>query len=349
MRAFASAPGKVVIIGEYAVLEGAPALVMAVDRRVHVSLSSHHESYCSVSAPGLTTGQGRFRLGPAGPLWLEGDAVMFRLATHTIEAFFGVAGNDSPCRPFDLILDSAALMERRGGLNRKLGLGSSAALTVALCHALGYYVATQQGGVATPDLDRLIDIHAGLQGRRGSGLDIAASLHGGLIEYHRSPSPRAVPARLPKDVAYCFVWSGREAATGRFLAQIDQWRRDHGRAFGRVMAPLAEIAGAGTTAAQHNDAEGFLGALDEYVAALQALGRASGSDILSAPHRRLCALARRYGVVYKPCGAGGGDIGVGMARDPEALARFQRALAAEKFQPLSLNSERDGVEARSGN
>jgi hypothetical protein len=34
----ASAPGKLLLIGEYAVLDGAPALVMAVDRRVKVRL-----------------------------------------------------------------------------------------------------------------------------------------------------------------------------------------------------------------------------------------------------------------------------------------------------------------------
>lgn len=347
--ATASAPGKVVILGEYAVLEGAPALVMAVDRRVRVSLRANDESYCSVSAPGLTDGRGRFRLDPAGLQWLAGDPGAFRLATHVIESRLRAGSNDAAPQPFELLLDSTALMERRRGQALKLGLGSSAALTVALCQALSYYVATQHEAVATPGLEQLIEIHSGFQGRRGSGLDVAASLHGGLVEYYRSPSPRAVAAALPRDMAYCFVWTGCQAATSRFLASIEQWRRADEQAYRRALETLGTLASTGAQAARDDDADGFLACLDEYVGALEALGRGSGTDILSAPHRDLRSLAGRYGIVYKPCGAGGGDIGIGLSRDPAALAGFRRDLVAGGFEPLSLNCERAGVEARSGN
>ena len=84
-------------------------------------------------------------------------------------------------------------------------------------------------------------------------------------------------------------------------------------------------------------------------AALQMLGEASGADILSEPHRRLRELAGRRDVVYKPCGAGGGDIGIGMSRDPDALAEFRADLCAENFQSLSLSMDRKGVRTRSEN
>lgn len=347
--AAASAPGKVVILGEYAVLEGAPALVMAVNRRVHATLGAHDESYCSVSAPGFTDSRGRFGLDSPGLRWLAGDPDAFRLATHVIEAQLSAGGGDAAPPPFELVLDSTALMECRDGQPLKLGLGSSAALTVALCQALSYYVATQHEAVATPGLAQLIEIHSGFQGRRGSGLDVAASLYGGLIEYYRWPSPRAVAAALPGDVAYCFVWTGRQAATSGFLAGIEQWRRADEQAYRRALETLGTLASAGAQAARDDDADGFLACLDDYVGALEALGRGSGTDILSAPHRDLRRLAGRYGVVYKPCGAGGGDIGIGLSRDPAALAGFRRELAAGGYEPLSLNCERAGVEARSGN
>lgn len=343
MKVTAGAPGKVVILGEYAVLEGAPALVMAVDRRVGVRLETHDGPECSAAAPGWSR-QARFRLGPAGPVWRDG-AGRFALAEHVMRAFFEWRG-EAGCPPFDLVLDSRPLAIEGAG---KLGLGSSAALTVALCSALGYYVATQQETPRTPDLSTLIDIHSGLQGRRGSGLDVAASLWGGLIEYRRLPAPGARAAVLPSDLAYCFVWSGRQAATGRFLAGLDRWRRDNETRYRRLIGPLAEMAAAGVQAARANKSGEFLRMLDDYAAALQELGSASDTDILSEPHRRLRDMGKRYGIVYKPCGAGGGDIGVGMSRDPEALAAFQAGLAAERFQSLSLNIDRDGVQARSEN
>ena len=42
----ASAPGKLLVLGEYAVLRGAPAIVMAVDCRARVSLRpSQHRTW----------------------------------------------------------------------------------------------------------------------------------------------------------------------------------------------------------------------------------------------------------------------------------------------------------------
>ncbi|HSH43420.1 MAG TPA: hypothetical protein VK973_14965 [Arenicellales bacterium] len=344
VKVTASAPGKLVLIGEYAVLEGAPALVMAVDRRVRVSLRPGREDCISVSAPGLVERGGRFRVDASGPHWLAGNAEDFRLVTHIAASL--AADGGWPGGGLEMTLDSSELIEQVDGAARKLGLGSSAALTVALCLALGYYGASHQQGDALPALETLVNIHAGFQGRRGSGLDVAASLLGGVIEYSRAGPPVAVPGKIPDDVAMVFVWSGREASTGGFLAGVDEWRRHHPSQYRRRMATLADLASAAVVAGRGNDAEEFLGCLDDYATALESLGRESGLDIVSAPHRRLRALARRCGVVYKPCGAGGGDIGIGVCRDREALAGFRSALAPADFQPLSLNIEREGATAR---
>lgn len=349
MRIEATAPGKVALLGEYAVLEGAPALVMAINRRVRVSLAAHERTFCSVSAPEWAVDTARFELGPAGAKWMDGNSSRYDLAAHVIRAFFERRRHSAACPPFHLILDSTSLMEKRPSGPAKLGLGSSAALTVALCNALGYYVASQQDSSQPPDLDELIDTHAGFQHRRGSGLDVAASLYGGLIEYRRAPVPLVRPSQLPADVEFCFVWSGRQAATGRFLAKIDQWRRGNRQRYQRLTDTLAQASEAGVRAAGTGDGDEFLRIVDEYAAGLQALGRASGADILSEPHRRLGKLARRCQVVYKPCGAGGGDIGVAMSRDPATLARFLACLEPESFKPLSLQIDRSGVETRSGN
>ena len=46
-----SAPGKLVLIGEYGVLYGAPALVMAVDRRARVVLEAVRGDRWVLTAP----------------------------------------------------------------------------------------------------------------------------------------------------------------------------------------------------------------------------------------------------------------------------------------------------------
>jgi phosphomevalonate kinase len=345
-RVRVSAPGKIVILGEYAVLEGAPAVVMAVDRRARVSLEQQAGSRCSIEAPGWSRGPVEFRLDPSGRVLFGDRADRLSLVTHVAGEFFKMHGGAAACPPFHLVLDSRTLMEQRPAGPVKLGLGSSAALTVALCQALSYYVASQQDPVQ-PGLADLVRIHAGLQGGRGSGLDVAAGLHGGLIEYRCQPAPRAAAFVLPEALEYCFVWSGDRADTGTFLATVDAWRGRAAAEYGSIMAGLAEAAELGVRAGRGRDGGTFLRALDDYVSLLQELGKACKVDILSPPHQRLRELARQAGVVYKPCGAGGGDIGLGIATDPEALAGFRSAALAANFQLLSLERDDLGVHTQS--
>ncbi|HUQ50718.1 MAG TPA: hypothetical protein VM692_00765, partial [Gammaproteobacteria bacterium] len=52
----ARAPGKVVALGEYAVLDGAPAVVLAVDRFVEVTIAASPDGACRlVMKAGATT------------------------------------------------------------------------------------------------------------------------------------------------------------------------------------------------------------------------------------------------------------------------------------------------------
>ena len=53
MRVTASAPGKLVLLGEYAVLEGASALVLAVNRRARVTLTRIDEVAWEIVSPTL--------------------------------------------------------------------------------------------------------------------------------------------------------------------------------------------------------------------------------------------------------------------------------------------------------
>ena len=46
IKAVASAPGKLVILGEYAVLANAPALVMAVNRRCRAEIRHNVNAVC---------------------------------------------------------------------------------------------------------------------------------------------------------------------------------------------------------------------------------------------------------------------------------------------------------------
>ena len=154
-KMIASAPGKLIVTGEYAVLDGAPALVLAVDRRAIAR---------------VTTGA----LG-SSPFLL---AVANELANRR------GAADPAARAALSIAVDSTAFYDG----TTKLGLGSSAAVTVAAtARALAGAGATRG---ASFDRDEILVIasaaHAAAQGRRGargSGADIAAAVHGGVITF----------------------------------------------------------------------------------------------------------------------------------------------------------------------
>lgn len=315
------APGKAVVLGEYAVLDGAPALVIAVDRRATVTIEPGAAGFNHVE-----TRSPESRLFDAEPGSDTGVPLVDLVRRE-------LGGDRTPWRA---TLDSTAFFAG----SRKLGLGSSAAVLTALACAWAAWT-----GAARPTLDALIALHRRFQSGAGSGLDIAASLTGGALVFRldaaRVPSVSSV--QLPKGVGFAGVFAGRSASTPDLLARCHSWRAENPRQAAARLETMERIAELGCTAAERGESEEFLRAIDQYGRELDALGQAIGADIVTAEHRALAETARRFGVIYKVSGAGGGDLGLGLATDSEALAAFKTAAAEQGFPVVDLGLDRCGL------
>lgn len=311
------APGKAVIWGEYAVLAGAPALVMALDRYAEVEIrpggdawqcrARGFEANATVTADDLVAGA-TDGSGAAGPLAAACRALGIR------------------CLPdgADVVLDTRAFYGNSGA---KLGIGSSAAVCTATCAALGKLVGR------SVSFTEALAAHRLLQGSRGSGIDVAASFHGGVLRFQDGqPSP----TRWPTTLRFQFFWTGVSASTTSHLNTFAEWRATSDE------RPLNRLGNACAELFEHTD----LARLGNYVDCLRALDAEARLGIYTQPHQRLHELAISWQVVYKPCGAGGGDIGVAFANDEDqkALEDFTRAATQLSFHPLSLEIATHGIE-----
>jgi phosphomevalonate kinase len=54
-------------------------------------------------------------------------------------------------------------------------------------------------------------------------------------------------------------------------------------------------------------------------------------------------LAAEQGVVYKPCGAGGGDVGIALSASKTCIDDFTAAAAKTGFQQLPLCIDETGL------
>jgi phosphomevalonate kinase len=347
-----SSPGKLVLFGEYAVLHGAPAVVMAVDRRARVELAPAAGELWSVTAPPLTADALPCSLAADGRVdWRSapGDATRRPELFERLIRSMAAAGLLDPAglSPAAATLDTRALFEGGARGRTKLGLGSSAAVTVALASALA-----QWGGredlLAEPLhwLGTLLALHRSLQGGRGSGVDLAASLLGGVVGYRLAPDgtvAAADPLTWPEGLHLAVVWTGRAADTGSMLQRLDDRLAAGDSGVEAALGTLAGLSQAGSDAFRLGNVTAVLAIVAAFCEAMAALGDAAGLPIMSAEHEALLRLARRHRASYKPSGAGAGDLGIVFAGSAEAAEATASAAAAAGFRTVPLRLDPCGL------
>ncbi len=332
-HSIATAPGKAVLSGEYAVLIGAPAVVMALDRRAVVKVSASANNHHNVSTPGFASGSWSFSLGEGGKVMWQGKNPVAGLPL--VEAAFATAEiADLPAS--DFCIDTRAFADATS--NRKFGLGSSAAAITALTTILCK--------LGEPDLDPAaiaFNAHSDFQNGLGSGVDVAASLSGGVVEYHRNNAANVIPRSWPDSLHYAILWSGQPASTHERVAKFDQSNL-HSRSVDDLV--VAAISFASVWAKQN--AAGIHMMLDEYAECLYEFDAANGLGIFAAGHEKLYTQSKGSNVRYKPCGAGGGDTGIAVSDSLDDLAAFsqsaQRLAGENPPQPLALEVAEHGIQ-----
>lgn len=300
MTVVASAPGKIVLSGEYAVLSGAPAVCMAVNMRARAMVSASPDGECHVATPGYV-GNGPFAV---------------------IDALCNGA---RPARAIEL--DTTAFSAH----GTKIGVGSSAAVTVALTAAL-------EG--STDVFAKSLHAHTALQGGAGSGIDVAAAVHGGLFEYEMS-SRRIVELGWPAGLEMRVLWSGVAASTEAKLGKLAAQEVHPSR------ASLAHAAGEVAEAWRSGDADQVLSGYPAYVEVLRQFSVDHNLGIFDAGHDELADAAMAGNLVYKPAGAGGGDIGVLFGRDAADLDAFVAAHATMIHSVVACDLDPAGVRLES--
>ena len=337
------APGKLFIAGEYAVVEpGEPAVLVAVDRHLTVRLTE-------------AGGPGRVRSGRSMLAWRhagDGVAVVTGRNDYVTAAIGAVeslrAARGLPARYFDLDLTSD-LTDTDG---RKLGLGSSSAVVVAIMAALDRF-----HGLALTPLQRFrLALLATIEvSPNASGGDLAVATFGGWIHY-TSPDRDALVARRaevglaetldsdawdgcgvtplpsPESLQLLVGWTGEPASTPRLVERVRR-PRDVASYGGFISDSRVCV----------NDLVAGLGKGDvadsirRARALLQGLARDTGIEIETAALARLCDIAERHGAAAKPSGAGGGDCGVALAGHGLPMIGMLREWESNDIRPLDLS------------
>jgi len=304
----ASAPGKLFLVGEYAVLEGGPALLVPVKQRAKVTIEASNSSQVISHT---TT--------------VEKHSPEEALQHYPLlQATMTELGCLEQLQNAQLSLDTSEFFNR----GVKLGLGSSAALTAALVKLF------QPDATANERLAKAFRCHLAFQNGIGSGADIALAAMDETIVFKRGESP--IPVVLPDDLHMLAIWSGEPASTTGYVAAVNRWRKQNPDAYHSHINDLRNTAIECIYALEKNDSQRVLARIEQYDRHLERLSSVSGVNFYNQAHLEMRKKVELAHCAYKPSGAGGGDYGIAYSTDKQELLTLADKLERERSDTFVL-------------
>lgn len=215
MTLHVSAPGKLMVFGEHAVVYGYPCIVTAVDRRLSVSISPHTDRDEFIT-PGVSNTQ-----------FIEQTLETYRKRFNKSD-FLKITTQSQ--------------------FSHKFGFGSSSAVTIALIKALSEYYKDGQDDKSIFDL--AYNVVLAVQGT-GSGFDLAAAAYGGTLEFVKGGKviePLSISS-LPLIVAY----SGIKADTPTIVKALGKRYKSDKARIDSIFKRIAEIVTSGKQSILQSD------------------------------------------------------------------------------------------------
>jgi mevalonate kinase len=278
--------GKVILVGEHAVVHGHTAVAAGISTGIAVE---------------ARPGTGRLRIGAWGLEATAGDGTPVGRALEAI-----VRRIEAPLLDFDA---DAQIPSRAG-------LGSSAAMAVAIARA----AAAATGRVVPHEtIDAAVQAAEEVFHGTPSGIDAAAAKSGRTGSFTRAQGWKPIPVLQP--ITICVGLSGKPRDTAAQVAAVARLR---GRlpVAGDVLALLGRLAEEAAAALAKGDVDG-LGRIFDAAHGLLAALRLSSPELDALVHAARGAGA--IGAKLTGAGGGGAVIALAPSHERDVLARWKAA------------------------
>lgn len=316
-----SAPGKLMLLGEHAVLYGKPCLVTTVNQRMKATVELTNNSSFQLNAPDVKVTNYQKIMSELGKGEIPKGAKFVEMALYNY-------------------YNRYKYYTKRGGVcistksefSSEFGFGSSSASTVCVIKALSELTGKKLSNNQIFDLayKTVLDTQG-----KGSGFDVAAAVYGGTV-YFVTPGKIIEPLKinsLPLIVGY----SGIKFDTVRLIDEVAQKAKKYPSLINNIYDQIGQLVDQAKKAILKKD-WGTLGELmnfnEGYLAILGVEGKKLSSMIYAARD------AGAYGA--KLSGAGIGDCMI-VLHSVQSKLSVKKAIESQGGKVIDVKTNVEGV------
>ena len=313
-----SAPGKLMLFGEHAVVYGRPCIVTAVNQRMNTTVELTEEPIFQLEAPDVSVTDYKKAIEDVGVGEIPKGAKFVEVAVKNFLEKYPFGGG--------------VKVETKSEFSSEFGFGSSSASTVCVVKALAETSGAKLDNKAIFDLayKTVLDIQG-----KGSGFDVAAATFGGTL-YYVTPGKIIEPLKitsLPLIVGY----SGVKADTVTLLNQVSKLAEKYPQVIEDIYTTIGGLVEKAKIAILSKDFQSLGELMNLNQGLLATLGVSTqklASMIYSARE------SGAYGA--KLSGAGGGDCIISFTSE-DTIKVVKQAINNAGGQVLDIETNVEGV------
>lgn len=312
-----SAPGKLMLFGEHAVVYGRPCIVTAVDQRVRVGIEQTESNFLELNAPDV--GIERYRRNIKGLGVSENLSKGARFVEIAVKNFFQ-----------QLNVSSGIRIGTSSDFSSEFGFGSSSAVTVAVIKGLSEVFKKNLSKREIFDLSyqTVLEVQ-----KVGSGFDIAAAVWGGTIYFVKGGKVIKPVKNIPSVVGY----TGVKADTTSLVLMVSELYKKQKVLIGGIF----EMIGKTVEQARRSLLVGDSRKLGELMNINQGLLDSLG---VNTPELSNLIFAARGAGAYgaKLSGAGGGDCMIAFVSE-DSRKNVEKAIKEAGGKVLRVKTGAEGI------
>ncbi len=317
-------PGKIMLAGEWSILEpGNVCIVLPVNKFVTVQIKESPE------------------------IIFDSESKFCCYAVKNCLQFLTEQG--IWIKPFEITIYS----EISGVNGSKPGLGSSAAVTVAVCMAILKFHRFEVEPICLFKLAFLSHFRA--SGKLGSGFDIALCTYQKPIIYRcfdqtwlndnstkrlsdfillNWPMLEIKEINLPKNMHVLIGFAGKSASTMQMIEKMQKFKQENFACYQKIIGQINSVVLALIQAINSCDQVKIIDLLNQNRDLLIKLGFESGIELETKELSQLIKKAKSLGAASKITGAGGGDCAIAVCFDKDVAQSIKQAYKSDMLASI---------------